>query len=70
MLILWGGKDFCFDLSFLETWKRFFPQARVQVFEDAGHYVVEDAHERIIPLVREFLRDNPLPDHGRKKGKG
>ena len=58
MLILWGGRDFCFNRSFLETWKRFFPEALVQVFEDAGHYVVEDAHERIIPLVREFLRDN------------
>ena len=23
--------------------------------EDAGHWVVEDAHERIIPMVEEFL---------------
>ncbi|MEW5804156.1 MAG: alpha/beta fold hydrolase [bacterium] len=63
MLILWGGRDFCFNHSFLETWQRFFPRAYVHVFEDAGHYVVEDAHERILPLVRKFLGDNPLPGH-------
>lgn len=55
VLILWGGRDFCFDRSFLKTWQRIFPEARVHVFEDAGHYVVEDAHERILPMVREFL---------------
>ena len=27
---------------------------------DAGHYLFEDAHERIIPRVREFLQTNPL----------
>jgi len=64
MLILWGGRDFCFNRSFLETWQGFFPRASVHLFEDAGHYVVEDAHERIIPLVREFVQDNPLPDYG------
>ncbi|MCL6584130.1 MAG: alpha/beta fold hydrolase [bacterium] len=60
VLILWGGQDFCFNYSFLKTWQELFPEARVQVFEDAGHYVVEDAHERIVPLMREFLNNNPL----------
>jgi hypothetical protein len=27
---------------------------------DAGHYVVEDAHERIVPLVEEFLEAHPV----------
>ncbi|MGA1875867.1 MAG: alpha/beta fold hydrolase [bacterium] len=55
-LILWGGKDFCFNRSFLETWKHYFPSAQVHLFEDAGHYVVEDAHERILPLIQKFLK--------------
>ena len=30
-------------------------KAEVNVYEDAGHYVLEDAHERIVPSVRQFL---------------
>jgi len=54
-LILWGGRDFVFDDDFLEAWRRFLPQAVVHRFADAGHYVLEDAHERIIPLLEDFL---------------
>jgi hypothetical protein len=28
--------------------------------EDAGHFVVEDAHERILPMMKEFLQKNPI----------
>jgi haloalkane dehalogenase len=55
MLICWGMKDFVFDVHFLNRWIELFPEARVHRFETAGHYVLEDAHEAIIPLVREFL---------------
>ena len=55
MLIQWGGLDWCFDETFLEGWRSRFPQADVDVYNDAAHYVLEDAHERIAPRVREFL---------------
>lgn len=55
MIIFWGGKDFCFNDHFLSEWKRRFPAAEAHRFADAGHYVVEDAHERILPLLRRFL---------------
>jgi haloalkane dehalogenase len=32
----------------------------VHTFDDAGHYVLEDAHEEILPLIRDFLQSNPL----------
>ena len=54
-IIFWGGRDFCFNDAFLSSWIERFPQARVHRFADAGHYVVEDAHERILPLLRGFL---------------
>jgi pimeloyl-ACP methyl ester carboxylesterase len=54
-MIFWGGKDFCFNDGFLDRWKSFLPRAVVHRFPDAGHYVVEDAHERIIPLFRAFV---------------
>ena len=56
MLILWGEDDFCFTKQdFLPEWKRRFPDAEVHLLENAGHYVVEDAIERIIPLMTTFL---------------
>src|SRR5262249_25897250 len=60
MLICWGAKDFVFDDEFFGEWQRRFPRAEPHRFEDAGHYVVEDAHERIIPLIeRLFAADAP-----------
>lgn len=56
MLILWGADDFCFTTrDFLPDWQRRFPQAQVHLLSNAGHYVVEDAHERILPLMKNFL---------------
>jgi len=56
MLILWGDHDFVFTPeSFCVEFERRFPQAEVHHFADAGHYVLEDADEEIIPLVRKFL---------------
>jgi len=60
MLICWGEKDFVFDRHFLEEWRRRFPSAEVHAFADAGHFVLEDAGEEIIPLVRDFLKRHPL----------
>jgi haloalkane dehalogenase len=55
MLICWGEKDFAFDRDFLEEWVKRFPQAQVHRFPEAGHYVLEELPELVIPLVREFL---------------
>jgi haloalkane dehalogenase len=55
MQILWGGRDWCFDDHFLAGWLQRFPDADVRRFDRAGHYVLEDAHEEIIPRVRAFL---------------
>ena len=53
--IIWGAHDFVFNDHFLERWKNIFPQAEVHRIEGAGHYVLEDAHERIIPLMKDFF---------------
>ena len=56
MLIIWGADDFCFtEADFLLEWQKRFPAAETHVLRDAGHYVVEDAHEQIVPLLAEFL---------------
>lgn len=51
----WGMKDFVFDETFLRVWERFFPDAEVHRFADAGHYVLEDEAEALIPLIKRFL---------------
>jgi len=55
VLICWGEKDFVFDHYFREEFERRFPGADVHRFERAGHYVLEDAADEIIPLVAGFL---------------
>lgn len=55
VLILWGGKDFCFNDAFLAQWRRFLPAAKVHRFEDGGHYVLADAREEVIPRAVDFL---------------
>ena len=60
MQILWGSKDWCFDNQFLIQWRKRFPDAEVHEIADAGHYVLEDAHEYIIPEVQRFLNVAPV----------
>ncbi|MDO8806387.1 MAG: alpha/beta fold hydrolase [Elusimicrobiota bacterium] len=57
MLICWGMKDFVFDRHFLEEWKRRFPGAEIHTFPDCGHYILEDAQEEVIPLVKLFIEN-------------
>ena len=55
MLICWGLRDFVFGESFLREWLRRFPRAEVHRFDDAGHYLLEDAGEEVGELVSRFL---------------
>jgi haloalkane dehalogenase len=57
---IWGMRDWCFRPACLERLIECFPEAVVHRLDDAGHYVIEDAHERIIPLVAEFLEEHPV----------
>ncbi len=59
--LIWGGLDWCFRLECLERFQTIWPTARATVFSDAGHYVVEDASERIEPILRDFLTQAPTP---------
>ena len=54
-LFCWGMKDFVFCAKMLDEWVRFFPDAEVRRFDDAGHYILEDAAADVIPAVRAFL---------------
>ena len=60
VLLGWGLRDFVFDRHFLEGFQRALPNAEQHVFADAGHYVLEDKHEILVPAIRAFLDKHPL----------
>jgi haloalkane dehalogenase len=56
MIILWGGKDFCFTRHFYDEWLQRFPNAIGYFLPEAGHYVLEDAFENMAPLISTFFQ--------------
>jgi pimeloyl-ACP methyl ester carboxylesterase len=56
----WGLKDFVFDHHFLKGFEDALPRAEKQIYDDAGHYVLEDKHEVLVPRIRDFLDRNLL----------
>jgi cis-3-alkyl-4-acyloxetan-2-one decarboxylase len=55
ILICWGEKDFVFDRHFLAEWKRRFPAAELHSYPEAGHYILEDRQDEVVPLISEFM---------------
>ena len=55
VLIAWGMKDPAFPPAILDQWRERFPDAPVLELPDAGHFLQEDAYERIVPRIRDFL---------------
>lgn len=56
----WGMLDAAFNPAVLEDlWLGTFPHARVTRIADAGHFVQEDAHERVVPALLTHLKENP-----------
>lgn len=52
--ILWGLRDWCFHEPILREWERRFPGAEVHRFNDAGHYVLEDAGAEVLARIRDM----------------
>jgi haloalkane dehalogenase len=55
MLLAWGLQDFVFDGDFLRVWQQHFRNAEVAAIPDAGHYLLEDAGDELIPRIAQFL---------------
>jgi pimeloyl-ACP methyl ester carboxylesterase len=53
--IFWGGRDFIFDREICAEWRRYFPDAVVHEYPEAGHNIAEDEREAILPLMLRFL---------------
>lgn len=56
MLVAWGDADFCFTPAFRREWERRFPDAEVHAWADVGHYVMEDAPDRLFAVLDPWLQ--------------
>jgi len=56
--IVWGMQDWCFHADILKAWRPYLPSATVHTFDQAGHYLLEDAGEQVLPVIRAFLGEH------------
>ena len=54
-LILWGLKDIAFRRKELDRWQTELGNPETHTLDDVGHFVAEEAPERVAPLLREFV---------------
>lgn len=55
MLVLWGGKDFCFTKHFYQEWIKRFPQCQYKYYNNYGHYLLEDGKNEVLPRIQRFF---------------
>jgi cis-3-alkyl-4-acyloxetan-2-one decarboxylase len=49
--VLWGAEDFCFNRHYFGRWTGILPDARHQLLEGVGHYVLEDGGDPVVESV-------------------
>ncbi len=57
--IIWGMKDWCFTPKIMQRWLSIYPEAELHRLPDAGHYLLEDAGDQVVEIVRDFLQRFP-----------
>lgn len=53
--LIWGMRDWCFRPDCLERFLGAWPEAEAHRLTDVGHWVVEDAPDESLAIVRDFL---------------
>lgn len=55
-ILIWGGKDIAFRKKELETFQSFLKNSTTLELPDVGHYVQDEAGERVIEPIANFLK--------------
>ena len=53
--LVWGSRDFCFNMHFYNQWLAFFPNASKHLYERYGHYVLEDGKDEVTRVITNHL---------------
>jgi cis-3-alkyl-4-acyloxetan-2-one decarboxylase len=57
-LLIWGMRDPVLPPPVLKMWQEKLPNAATVGIEDASHFLQEDAPERILASIEDFLKDS------------
>jgi haloalkane dehalogenase len=60
-LMIWGMRDWCFRPQCLDRLLTHVPRAEVCRLPDVGHWIVEEAPDRVQQAMGRFLAEHPLP---------
>lgn len=53
--LVWGAKDFCFNLHFHARFQSYFPQAKSIIYPRCGHYILDDMGQDASQKIQDFL---------------
>jgi cis-3-alkyl-4-acyloxetan-2-one decarboxylase len=59
--LIWGMRDWCFRPDCLQRFLEAWPRAEVHRLADVGHWVVEDAPQESLALLKQFLATTSTP---------
>jgi len=54
--LLWGMHDWCFRPECLHRFQTLLPNAKTQELADVGHYVMEEAADEVLAVLRQHVR--------------
>ena len=54
-LVLWGLRDIAFRKKELDQWKSALTDVEAHEFQDCGHFLAEEAPEKVLRLLRVFM---------------
>ncbi|WP_436933609.1 alpha/beta fold hydrolase [Halovenus marina] len=57
-LVAWGLKDPSFGESYLDRWESALSNETVHRLPETGHFVPDEAADRVVPRLREFLAES------------
>ena len=55
-LIFWGHRDIAFRKKELDRWKTALSSIELHEFENCGHFLAEEAPERLVTALRSFMQ--------------
>ena len=59
VLLVWGMQDPVLPPAVLRRWQQLYPHATTHELDEASHFLQEDAPERIVQAIEEFLEVHP-----------